>query len=81
MAAATSTAAAASVHLISSYAAFQSSLRKQFYGDLVELRGALLNTMNMAPARAANLHTKMTRIDSALNMLEVRRWGEWKNLL
>ncbi|EFN53600.1 hypothetical protein CHLNCDRAFT_136829 [Chlorella variabilis] len=68
--AAAAAAAAASASLASSYAAVQSSLRKQFYGDLVDLRGALLNTMNLAPHRAASLHPKMNLIDSALTMLE-----------
>lgn len=49
----------------------QSNLRKQFYGDLVDLRGALLNTMSVAPHRASSLHIKMHLIDSALHMLEV----------
>lgn len=49
----------------------QSNLRKQFYGDLVDLRGALLNTMSVAPHRASSLHVKMHLIDSALHMLEV----------
>lgn len=49
----------------------QSNLRKQFYGDLVDLRGALLNTMSVAPHRAPSLHIKMHLIDSALHMLEV----------
>lgn len=69
--AAYSDAAAGGGNLAASYAAVQSSLRKQFYGDLVELRGALLNTMSLAPHRAASLHPKMNLIDSALLMLEV----------
>jgi hypothetical protein len=72
-------ATAGAANLAASYAAVQASLRKQFYGDLVELRGALLNTMSLAPHRAATLHPKMNLIDSALLMLEVRRrrggWG------
>ena len=64
-------AAGGAANLAASYAAVQSNLRKQYYGDLVDLRGALLNTMNQAPQRAANLHLKMQLIDSALQMLEV----------
>lgn len=52
-------------------ACLQSNLRKQFYGDLVELRGALLNTMTLEPQRSGNLHLKLQLIDSALQMLEV----------
>jgi hypothetical protein len=63
-------ATAGAANLAASYAAVQASLRKQFYGDLVELRGALLNTMSLAPHRAATLHPKMNLIDSALLMLE-----------
>ncbi|KAL4424204.1 hypothetical protein ABPG75_001505 [Micractinium tetrahymenae] len=57
-------------NLVATYAAVQGNLRKQFYGDLVDLRGALLNTMSVAPHRASSLHVKMHLIDSALHMLE-----------
>lgn len=59
--------------------AAQSNLRKQYLGDLVELRGALLNTMSLEPARAANLQHKLQLIDGALRLLEVRRWrAQWR---
>ncbi|PRW61236.1 hypothetical protein C2E21_0382 [Chlorella sorokiniana] len=67
---ATAAAAPAASGLAASYAAVQSTLRRQFFGDLVELRGALVNTLNLEPQRAANLHLKLQLIDAALRMLE-----------
>lgn len=57
--------------LAASYAAVQANLRKQFFSDLVDLRGALVNTLNLEPQRAGNLHLKLQLIDAALRMLEV----------
>lgn len=57
--------------LAASFAAVQFTLRRQFLGDLVELRGALVNTLNLEPQRADNLHLKLQLIDAALRMLEV----------
>jgi hypothetical protein len=74
-AASAAAAAAGAANLAASYAAVQSTLRRQFYGDLVDLRGALLSTMSLAPHRAASLHPKMSLIDAALAMLEVRLAG------
>lgn len=69
--AAAAVAAAPAAGLPASYAAVQSTLRRQFFGDLVELRGALVNTLNLEPQRASNLHQKLQLIDAALRMLEV----------
>lgn len=66
-------AAEAAPNLAASYAAVQSNLRKQFFGDLVELRGALINTLNLEPQRSSNLHLKLQLIDTALHMLEESR--------
>lgn len=49
----------------------QGNLRKQFHGDLAELRSALLNTLSLEPHRAGSLHPKLQLIDGALRMLEV----------
>jgi hypothetical protein len=57
--------------LAATYATVQCSLHRQFYGDLVDLRVALLGAMNMAPQRTAALQPKMLLVDTALSMLEV----------
>ena len=71
-AASVAAAPSAGAGLAASYAAVQCTLRRQFFGDLVELRGALVNTLNLEPQRADNLHLKLQLIDGALRMLEVR---------
>lgn len=64
-------AAAGDGQLAAAYAAVQLNLRKQYFADLVDLRGALLNTMNLEPHRGGNLQQKMQLIDGALHLLEV----------
>lgn len=73
-AASVAAAPSAGAGLAASYAAVQCTLRRQFFGDLVELRGALVNTLNLEPQRADNLHLKLQLIDGALRMLEVRTY-------
>lgn len=71
MAGAAAAGAGAPAGMAASFAAVQFTLRRQFFGDLVELRGALVNTLNLEPQRADNLHLKLQLIDAALRMLEV----------